>query len=304
MSVAIPGLVVPPLTPFDANQRVDAEALRRQVDYVVQDCDASMVVAAGVEAQEYTYLTLEERRALIRQTVDFVDGRTPVAVGISHPSFKIAVELATLAADLGAHAVQLLAPLRPFGGPPTQRELLAYVQAIARETPLPIMLYLNAGPGADVSVEGTIELAQLDSVKYLKESSRDLSRVGRLIHEIDRAGHARYFTTLQMLLATLELGGSGITTPPPAAALARRVIAAHLAGDAAEARRLQGQFALYPARWMKHGLMPTMKASLKLLGVPAGDPYPPFPPIAGEELQALADYLETTDLTAKEAKHA
>jgi 4-hydroxy-tetrahydrodipicolinate synthase len=32
--------------------------------------------------------------------------------------------------------------------------------------------------------------------------------VSRLIVEIDRAGHARYFTTMQMLLATLQLGGS------------------------------------------------------------------------------------------------
>jgi len=304
MSVAIPGLVVPPLTPFDRDLRVDEQALRRQVDYVIQECDASVVVAAGVEAQEYTYLTLDERRALIRRTVEFVDGRRPVAVGISHPSFKVAAELAGLAADLGAHAVQLLAPLRPFGGAPTQRELLAYVQAVARETDLPIMLYLNAGPGADVSIEGTLELAQLDGVKYLKESSRDLSRVARLVQEIDRAGHARYFTTIQMLLATLELGGSGVTTPPPVAALARRTIRAFQAGDAQEAARLQAQTALYPARWMKHGLMPTMKASLNLLGVPAGDPYPPFAPIAGDELRALEAFLKTTDLHAEEAKHA
>ena len=64
-----PGLIVAPLTPFGPDLKVDETALRRQIDYVVEDCGATMVVAAGVETQEYTYLSLEQRKALIRQTV-------------------------------------------------------------------------------------------------------------------------------------------------------------------------------------------------------------------------------------------
>ena len=117
--------------------------------------------------------------------------------------------------------MQLLAPLRPFAGPPTQADLIAYFEAIGRETKLPITLYLNPGPGADVSIPDTIALAKLPQVQLIKESSRDLARVSRLIVEIDRAGHARYFTTMQMLLATLQLGGSGATMPPPGSEIAR-----------------------------------------------------------------------------------
>src|SRR5262245_19633402 len=108
-----PGLIVAPLTPFTADLTVDEPALRRQIDYVVEDCGATMVVAAGVETQEYTYLSFEQRRSLIRRTVEYVDGRVPVMVGISHASFRSAVELAHEAERLGAAAVQLLAPLRP-----------------------------------------------------------------------------------------------------------------------------------------------------------------------------------------------
>src|SRR6201982_714955 len=113
---AQPGLIVAPLTPFTSDLRADEQALRRQIDYVVEDCGATMVVAAGVETQEYTYLGLEQRKGLIRATVEFVDGRVPVMVGISHPSFRTAIELANFAESLGAAAVQLLAPLRPFAG--------------------------------------------------------------------------------------------------------------------------------------------------------------------------------------------
>ncbi len=292
----MPGLIVAPLTPFTADLTVDPAALRRQIDYVVRDCRATMVVAAGVETQEYTYLSLDQRKALIRHTIESVDKRVPVMVGISHPSFKTAIELAHFAEGLGAAAVQLLAPLRPFAGPPTQADLIAYFEAIARETKLPITLYLNPGPGADVSIPDTIALAKLPSVRLIKESSRDLARVSRLIVEIDRAGHARYFTTMQMLLATLQLGGSGATMPPPGCEIARHIIDAFVAKDHERAAALQLQFALFPSKWMHRGLAPVMKAAMKLIGVPAGEPYPPYVSLTNDEMTALAAVLRTTAL--------
>lgn len=292
----LPGLVVPPLTPFAADLTIDVAALRRGVDYVVEDCDAAMVVAAGVEAQEYQYLDLPQRRELIRRTVQFVGGRRPVVVGISHPSFRVSVELAHFAEELGAAAVQLLAPRRPFGGEPSPGDLERYLDAVAAETSLPLMLYLNATSGATVSPEVTVALAARARVRFVKESSRDLSRVAWLIEEIDQAGLAHYFTTMQMMLISLQLGGSGVTLPPPAARIASLILRAFRAGDLGEAARLQRQFSRYPAKWMRYGLTPTMKASLNLLGLPAGDPYPPYAPVAGADLDDLADYLTTTDL--------
>jgi 4-hydroxy-tetrahydrodipicolinate synthase len=294
--VEAPGLIVAPLTPFTADLQVDDSALRRQIDYVVTDCGATMVVAAGVETQEYTYLSLDERKALVRRTIELVEGRVPVMVGISHASFKTAVELAHDAERLGAAAVQLLAPLRPFAGPPTRDDLIAYFEAVARETSLPITLYLNPGPGADVSIPDTIALAKLPRIAFIKESSRDLARVSRLIVEIDRAGHARYFTTMQMLLITLMLGGSGATMPPPACEIARHVIDAVVAGEHARAAELQLQFALFPAKWMHRGLAPAMKAAMNLIGIPAGAPYPPYASLTADETSALAALLKTTVL--------
>src|SRR5882757_1230491 len=99
-----PGLLVAPLT---ADLKLDEPKLRRQIDYVVDDCGATMVVAAGVETQEYTYLSLDERKALIRRTIELVGGRAPVMVGVSHASFKTAIELANDAERLGAAAIQI-----------------------------------------------------------------------------------------------------------------------------------------------------------------------------------------------------
>jgi 4-hydroxy-tetrahydrodipicolinate synthase len=299
LHLKLPGLIIPPLTPFNDRQEVDYHLLQSGVNYVVEDCNAAMVIAAGVEAQEYHYLKLEERKELIKKTIEFVGKRCPVAVGISHPSYKIAIELAHYAQDLGAEAVQLLAPLRAFGGEPSQQETLDYFQAVLDQIKVPMVLYLNSGPGANPSIPTTIALSKLKGIDYIKESSRDLSRVSRLVAEIELAGHAKYFTTMQMLLITLQLGGSGVTLPPPAAYLANKVIQAFVNGDLKEATRLQLQFASYPNRWMGHGLTPTMKASLKLMGLSAGDPYPPYPPIRGDDLNALEAYLKTTDFPFK-----
>ena len=41
-----PGLIVAPLTPFTADLALDEPALRRQIDYVVADCGATMVVVS------------------------------------------------------------------------------------------------------------------------------------------------------------------------------------------------------------------------------------------------------------------
>ncbi|MBL0419200.1 dihydrodipicolinate synthase family protein [Ramlibacter sp. AW1] len=290
-----PGLIVPPLTPFNDAQQVDYDALAPQIDFIVKRCDAAMVVAAGVEAQEYHFLSLEQRKELVRQTVALVDKRCPVAVGISHPNFRTAIEMAHLAEDIGADAVQLLVPLRPFGGEPTTAEMVAYFESVARETRLPMLLYLNPGPGANVSVAATIELSKLPQVQYVKESSRDLSRVGQLIVEVEKAGHARYYTTMQMLLITLMLGGSGATMPPPGAALANRIVKAFLAGQYEEAARLQLQFGLFPAKWMHRGLTPTLKAAMEILGHPVGKPFPPFNELTADEKAALQAYLSQTD---------
>jgi 4-hydroxy-tetrahydrodipicolinate synthase len=289
-----PGLIVAPLTPFTPELQVDERALEREIDYCVTDCGATMIVAAGVEAQEYTYLALEDRKRLVQRTIEHVAGRCPVMAGISHPSFRTAIELAHFAERLGAQSVQMLAPLRAHGGPPTDRDLLAYFEAVGRETSLPLTLYLNPGPGAEVSIPATIALAHLKQVRYIKESSRDLARVSRLIVEIDHAGHAKYFTTMQMLLATIELKGAGATMPPPAAFIARRIIDAYVAGDHARAADYQLQFALFPARWMHRGLTPTMKAAMRLIGRDMGDPYPPYAALDEAEVKALAKLLETT----------
>ena len=227
-----------------------------------------MVVAAGVETQEYTYLSFEARKALIRSDCR-IRRRPRAGHGRHHPSVVPHRDRARARGRKtrrgSAAAVGAAAAVR--GSADAARSSGLFRCDRSRD-PTAADAYLNPGPGAEVSIPDTIALAKLPRVQFIKESSRDLARVSRLIVEIDRAGHAQYFTTMQMLLASLELGGSGATMPPPAAEIARHVIEAFVAKDHERAAQLQLQFALFPSKWMHYGLGPTMKAAMNLIGVP------------------------------------
>ena len=84
--------------------------------------------------------------------------------------------------------------------------------------------------------------------------------------------------------------------PPPAAEIARHIIDAFVAKDHERAATLQLQFALFPSKWMHRGLAPVMKAAMKLIGVPVGDPYPPYGSLSDDELDALAAVLRASVL--------
>src|ERR1700722_20146600 len=118
----LPENVVPPVTPFDADGNVDYARLRREIDWVVVSSRPGEIFVAGVEEQEYQYLSDASRRELIRETVAAIGGRVPALVGISHASYRRSIELAALAHELGASAVQVLLPNHPSGGAATTGE--------------------------------------------------------------------------------------------------------------------------------------------------------------------------------------
>jgi 4-hydroxy-tetrahydrodipicolinate synthase len=292
----LPGNIVPPVTPFDDRGTVDVAALRDEIDYVIAAARPAAVCVAGVEAQEYQYLSEAARRELIRETIAAIDGRAPALVGISHASYRASIELAHYAASLGASAVQVLIPNRPSGGKPTTKEVVAYFELIARESPLPVVAYHNQGPGADLALAPLLEVLSVDRVIGHKESSRNQRFLGVLIGEANKRGIAHIFTTMEVLFPTLVLGAAGGTMPAPGAAISALLVEAVRAGDLATAAQLHALHSEMPARWVDHGLVAVMKVSLRALGIDCGTTYPPFgavPPAHIAEIEAFwADALE------------
>ena len=94
----IKGIIGACLTPFGEDDRVNYDALKREIDFILADCDAISI--AAVEAAEYTVLSREERKELLRIGTEMVDNRLPVLVGCSSPSPREVIELAEYGAGL------------------------------------------------------------------------------------------------------------------------------------------------------------------------------------------------------------
>src|SRR3954454_9361101 len=140
----IKGIIGACLTPFGEDERVNFKALEKEIDFLVADCDAISI--AAVEAAEYTMLSREERKDLLRAGTEMVAKRKPVLIGASSPSPREVVELAEYAATIGGDFIQVLMPLRPWGGQPTIAELMEFYTQVASASPLPVVCYHNPGP--------------------------------------------------------------------------------------------------------------------------------------------------------------
>ncbi len=295
----IKGIIGACLTPFGEDDRVNYDALRREIDFLVTDCDAISI--AAVEAAEYTMLSREERKELLRLGTEMVDKRVPVILGVSSPSPHEVIELAEFAASVGGDLVQVLMPLRPWGGQPTIAELMEFYTQVASASPLPLVTYHNPGPGADPPQDAFVKISEINNVRYFKESSRDITKISRLIEQIDLAGKGYYFTTMQPLLATLMMGGSGATMPPPGTTIGAQVVRAFRAGDIERARFWQRCFALFPGKWAAYGLPPVMKSAMKHFGVDIGDPSRPYSPVSPRDHAQIGQFLHQIGLLGEGA---
>ena len=290
------GIIGALLTPFNRSGEIDYGALKAEIDFTIDKCGADSVSIGAVEASEYGLLGLEERKELIRRGVEMAAGRVPVIAGVSSHSLKTAVELSKFSAQCGADFIQALVQRSPWGGQPEPMEVLSYFDRLGEGSPLPIVAYLFSGPGADLGIPATISLSQQPKVSAFKESSRDLKRVGRLIEEINRPGHAQYFTTMEMLLITLQLGGAGATMPPPAVKIAKYIMREYAGGRIESAVSAQRVLSLMASRFGARGLVPMLKAALKILGIDIGDPHVPYRPLNDLEEKELKKFFKDHEL--------
>ena len=137
-------------------------------------------VILGGTLGEASVLTNEEKFTLVKFTVEKVAGKVPVVMNIAEGSTRDAVKLAHEAEKCGATGLMMLPPMRYKSD---HRETVAYYKAVAEASPLPIMVYNNP---VDYKVEVTLdmfaELAECPTIQAVKESTRDVSNVTRMIN--------------------------------------------------------------------------------------------------------------------------
>ena len=178
MSLSWKGVFPALTTKFTANDELDLDLFGKNLDAQVSAGVHGIVL--GGTLGEASVLTTNEKEQLVRFAIEKVDGRLPVIINIAEGSTKAAVAQAGLAEKWGASGLMLLPPMRYK---PDQRETVAYFKTIANQTSLPIMIYNNP---VDYKTEITLdmfdELAAISNIQAVKESTRDVTNVTRMIN--------------------------------------------------------------------------------------------------------------------------
>ena len=171
--------VMPALTTqFDAQEQLNLEAF--ELNLVAQIEAGVHGIVLGGTLGEASTLTASEKVLLLKKAQDVISGRIPVIINIAEQSTGDAIAAAQAAEANGADGLMLLPPMRYKA---TDEETVQYFAAIAQFTKLPIMIYNNP---VDYKIEVTLdmfdELQQYKNIQAVKESTRDISNVTRMIN--------------------------------------------------------------------------------------------------------------------------
>lgn len=165
-------------TKFTDNDELDFAAFDRNISAQLEAGINGIIL--GGSLGEASVLSDEEKFALLKHTVDFVEGKVPVLLNIAESTTKAAVACAKKALEYGASGLMLLPPMRYKSD---DNETVEFLSAVAKDTPLPIMIYNNP---VDYKIEVTLDmfeqLAKYDNIQAVKESTRNVSNVTRMIN--------------------------------------------------------------------------------------------------------------------------
>ena len=156
-----------------------------QLDLKLFSKNIQAQLAAGVHGiilggtlGEASTLSKAEKNTLILHTVQEVKNQVPVVINIAEQTTKDAVASAHAAQEAGAKGLMMLPPMRYKA---TAAETVAYFEAVAGSTDLPIMIYNNpVDYGIEVTIPMFESLLKHPQIQAVKESTRDTTNVIRL----------------------------------------------------------------------------------------------------------------------------
>ena len=157
------------------------------LDFTLFEKNLKVQLDAGVEGVilggtlgESSVLSNQEKFDLVKFTVEQVNGTVPVVMNIAEGSTTEAIKQAVEAEKCGAKGLMILPPMRYKSD---HRETVTYFASVGQSTTLPMMIYNNP---VDYKIEVTLdmfdELAQYSNIQAIKESTRDISNVTRVIN--------------------------------------------------------------------------------------------------------------------------
>jgi len=233
---AIRGMLVPLLTAFTDDGRIDQPVMEQLVDWYIE-CGVNALFVGGSFGQGPA-LEMEERKQLADIVLARVRGRVPVVYHAGTPDAHTAIELGRYALAKGADAT---AYVGPYYYNRTPDEVRAHFRAIGQAIREPILLYNNPGyQGYAIGV---------DQIRALREDTPHIIgakiAMGSVdearIHHLALGPDFKIFALGSNMFPGMLIGMAGSVSPPLAMypQLGVELVRAIDRGDYARALELQ-----------------------------------------------------------------
>jgi len=291
---ALHGVVPPTVTAFGPDGSLDLEATASHARYVV-DGGAHGVFPLGTNG-EFATLSAAERDRVVAAVVEAVGDDVPVIAGVGEPSTRGTVTRARAAADAGADG---LVVVTPYYYPVDGRGLVDHYRAVTEAVDLPVYVYhIPSKTGNRIDLETLSELAAIDGVEGLKDSSKDVPWLGQAV---DANPELDFLVGSDSLLfAGLSVGCTGLVSAV-ANVFPELVVDcydAFAAGDRETAREIQSRVFEVRSALKRGPYMAGVKTALSLVdtGFDVGGLRAPLRSMDAADREALATDLRDLGL--------
>ncbi|MDF2698749.1 MAG: 4-hydroxy-tetrahydrodipicolinate synthase [Haloplasmataceae bacterium] len=168
------------VTPFDKSDNLNYETLKILINHLIRNNSSSLVVC-GTTGEAPTLSDIE-KVILIEKTLEYVNGRIPVILGVGTNCTLTTIDFIKKIEHLGVAGYLVVVP---YYNKPDQEGIYAHFKKVANSTKKPIIIYnIPSRTGVDIDVETIKELAKISNIYGLKESSTDVSKIKQIKQEL------------------------------------------------------------------------------------------------------------------------
>jgi 4-hydroxy-tetrahydrodipicolinate synthase len=166
------------VTPFQTDGSIDFQALQQLVSLQIKG-GTDFLVVQGTTGESPT-LSQDEKRKVLDTVLEVNNGQLPIVYGIGGNN---TAGLAALFQNLPSGVDGILS-VSPYYNKPIQKGIVAHFKQVASFTDLPIILYNVPGrTGSNMSVETTLELAEIQNIVAVKEASGNMEQIMDIIRQ-------------------------------------------------------------------------------------------------------------------------
>jgi len=292
-NVEIKGVIVPIITPMHADESVNVEELRKQVNRQIEN-GVHAIFCFGTNGEGYI-LNGVEKKLVLETVIDECNGRVPVYAGTGCISTKETIEQSRMAQAAGADVLSIITP--SFAAA-SQNEIYEHYKTVAAAVDMPVVLYnIPARTGNAIAPATVAKLAQIDNIVGAKDSSGNFVNILSYL-DAAKAKKNGKFSVLsgndQLILWNLKAGGTGgiagcANVYPHTLA---SIYNCYMAGDWDKAREYQDSIASFRACFKFGNPNTIVKTAVAMLGHDVGKCRAPFNQVPEDGIKELTRVLK------------